>query len=342
MSADKERLAWPDLVKGIGILTIILGHTTMYFPEIGFSFNRFGRSFALPLFLLWAGASSVMWPGKYDVPGRDFYSKRIKRYLIPYVFFSLFNSALKLGVLLLTHELTAPVFREEMRALLLTGNGTVWFLITIFLVEIIFYETKKSPYLRVVFLVLGLVLPFQLSPYTGSPIVLLLARTALAFSYFMLGYILWGRISPRLDDIPPRSITLSGLFMIVLGYIASQCFDYQIEFFFGEFLNGLIAVPVSILISFGIIFFCYSIRDRRNRLLDAVQYFGRESMLVMLLHPTILLFFTYPFGSWFVSLHGIPSFIAAIAVFTAVTILNIPFILIINRWLPFLKGGKRR
>ena len=80
-----------------------------------------------------------MWPKQYQGTRRDFYLRRVRRFLIPYVLFSLFNSALKLGILLLTHKLTKPALMEELSALLITGNGTVWFLVTLFLIEIIFY-----------------------------------------------------------------------------------------------------------------------------------------------------------------------------------------------------------
>ena len=73
-------------------------------------------------------------------------------------------------------------------------------------------------------------------------------------------------------------------------------------------------------------------------MLKLVQYFGRESLLVMLIHPTVLLFFTYPFGSRFVSLTGVRSFVCAMITFVAVTALNIPPICIINRWFPILNG----
>lgn len=342
MASIKSRIAWPDWVKGIGILSVVMAHVIQYFPEIDIYFNKIIRSYALPIFFLWAGTTAVLWPEKYRVSARTFYYKRIKRYLVPYVFFSLLNSALKLGVLSIIHALTKPILMEELKALLITGNSTVWFLRTIFMVEIIFYELRRCPFLRYVVLIPSLFLPFLFSSYTAIPAVLLLSRTALAYFYFMVGYILWSWFARCWQGNTPAGAFFIGLTMIISGCIISHFYPYQIEFFSGSFLNGRIAIPVSILISGGIILICYSIRDRQNTLLRIVQYFGRESMLIMLLHPTILLFFTYPFGNWFHSISGSAAVTTAVLLFLLVMLLTIPFISVINRWFPILKGESRQ
>lgn len=132
-----------------------------------------------------------------------------------------------------------------------------------------------------------------------------------------------------------------GILFIIVGCIMAYTFQYNIAFYSGLFLNGLIAIPVSLLFSIGIILCLYSIRETSNKVLKVIQYFGKESMLIMLIHTTILLFFTYPFEGWFGSLLGIKAFIVSMCVFVVVLILSIPLIYIINRWFPVLKGEKR-
>lgn len=101
------------------------------------------------------------------------------------------------------------------------------------------------------------------------------------------------------------------------------------------------AVAISLVFSFGIILFAYSVRERSSGALKRVQYFGKESLLVMLIHPTVLLFFTYPFGRTFVSLTGVRSFACAMLTFAAVAARNVPVITCINRWL-ILKGEVKK
>ena len=302
VSTSGKRTAWPDWVKGIGILSIVMAHVTQYFPGGASWLNRILCSYHVPIFFVWGGVSAALWPKQYQVERRDFYLKRVKRFLIPYVLFSLFNSALKLGVLLLTHQLTESAVREELRALLITGNGTVWFLVTLFLIEILFYETKNLTPVRYVTAAIGLVLPFLLQK----------------------------QLTPLL------------LLLVLAGCVAACLCRFRLEFFSGIFSNGFAAVPISLVFSIGIILAAYSIRERGNRALKLLQYFGKESLLVMLIHPTVLLFFTYPFGRSFATMTGLRSFACAMLTFAAVAALNVPVITCINRWFPILKGEVKK
>ena len=339
LSTSGKRMAWPDWVKGIGILSIVMAHVTQYFPGGAYYLNKILCSYHVPIFFVWGGVSAALWPKQYQGTRRDFYLRRVRRFLIPYVLFSLFNSALKLGVLLLTHKLTKPALMEELSALLITGNGTVWFLVTLFLIEIIFYETKNRELLRFVTAAAGLVLPFLLQNHI-TPLLLLLVRAGFGFSYFMIGYLFWKWYSNHEKNIPLYKSLAVGLLLLPAGCVMACLCRFRLEFFSGAFHNGFAVVPISLLFSIGIILIAYSLRDKSNGMLKLVQYFGRESLLVMLIHPTVLLFFTYPFGSRFVSLTGVRSFVCAMITFAAVTALNVPPICIINRWFPILSGRK--
>ena len=94
--------------------------------------------------------------------------------------------------------------------------------------------------------------------------------------------------------------------------------------------------------SFGIILAAYYARDSSSGALRLIQYFGKESLLVMLIHPTVLLFFTYPFGRSFATMTGLRSVACAMLTFAAVAALNVPVIYCINRWFPILKGEVKK
>ena len=341
VSACGKRTAWPDWVKGIGILSIVMAHVTQYFPGGASYLNKILCSYHVPVFFVWGGVSAALWPGQYQVERHDFYLKRVRRFLIPYALFSLFNSALKLGVLLLTHQMTESALQEELSALLITGNGTVWFLVTLFLIEIIFYETKNMSPVRYVTAAAGLVLPFLLQNHM-TPLLLLLVRVVFGFSYFMIGCLFWQWFAGQEKGIPPKKSLTGGLLLVLAGCATASLCRFRLEFFSGIFSNGFAAVPISLAFSFGIILIAYSIRERNGGALKLVQYFGKESLLVMLIHPTVLLFFTYPFGSRFAALSGFRSFVCAMLTFAAVTALNVPVISCINRWFPILKGEVKK
>ena len=337
MPAEKDRVAWADWVKGIGILSVVLGHVSQYFPGGDKYLNHVIYSYNIPLFILWAGVSASMWPDKYSISRKAFYIKRLKRYLIPYVLFSIINSAIKIGVLFISNKLTPEIIKDEALAFFITGNGTVWFLVTLFAVETIYYETQKCRGVWIIIVTAGCLLPF-LFQGTATPFMILLMRTIFGFFYFMVGYLFWNRYQKYEDQSENRKSLMTGLSFIAAGCIMAFFCQYRIEFFSGRFSNGTAAIPISLLFSVGIILFCYARKEADSSILKMLQYFGKESMLIMLVHPTILLLFTYPFGNWFVSLQGITAFLASMVLFAIIVLLNIPVIYVINRWLPILKG----
>ncbi|MBQ7586821.1 MAG: acyltransferase family protein [Lachnospiraceae bacterium] len=146
---SNKRIAWADWVKGI--LTIVIAHVTQYFSGADMYLNKVLTSYHVPIFFVWGEVSAGLLSQKYNSDRQSFYTKRFKRYIIPYVLFSLFNSALKLGVLLVTHKVTSEALHSELVELFITGNGTVWFLPTLFLAEIIFFEMWGHQLLRYCF-----------------------------------------------------------------------------------------------------------------------------------------------------------------------------------------------
>ena len=208
---------------------------------------------------------------------------------------------------------------------------------TLFAVEAIYYETQKCKAARAIVMIVGCIFPFLFQGKV-TPFMILFMRTILGFFYFMIGYLFWDEYKRYSDHLTHKKSLMTGICFIAVGCIMAVFCQYRIEFFTGSFSNGMVAIPVSLLFSFGIIVCCYTIRDSDSSLLKMIQHFGRESLLIMLIHPTILLFFTYPLAGWFVSLQGLQSFIASIILFVIVLLLNIPAFYIINKWLPILKG----
>lgn len=137
-----KRIAYIDYSKGLGILLIMFAHTIQWFESM-LLVNRYVHSFHVPIFFIAAGCLAYYQrERRYDF--KTFCCKKAKTLLIPYVFFSLFNTALECGVYWITHSLTREMIRNELEALLITGNGTVWFLLTLFGVEVLFWVVKNT------------------------------------------------------------------------------------------------------------------------------------------------------------------------------------------------------
>lgn len=86
----KNRIFFLDYTKAVGMLLIILAHTTYLFPAV-YS-HRIPESCHVPIFFLAVGLVHAYFP-----IGKDFIKKRFIGIIIPYIIFSLINSILKLG-----------------------------------------------------------------------------------------------------------------------------------------------------------------------------------------------------------------------------------------------------
>ena len=62
LNASGNRVSWPDWVKGIGILSIVMAHVTQYFPGGASYLNKILCSYHVPIFFVWGGVSAALWP----------------------------------------------------------------------------------------------------------------------------------------------------------------------------------------------------------------------------------------------------------------------------------------
>lgn len=161
----KERIFYIDYAKALGMLLIMAAHTFMW-TGTTHPVCYVVCSFHVPIFFFVSGLLFALFPREESF--RTFFSKRAKALLIPYVCFSIFNAIQTLGVLKIQHNLTAERLHSELTELLITGNGTVWFLVTLFLAEMIFFAIRKVQSERFMIgsaVVLGLI---AFMPYRGG------------------------------------------------------------------------------------------------------------------------------------------------------------------------------
>lgn len=135
----KQRIEWIDIAKGIGIILVVLGHCVVKSDSV----HKFIFAFHMPLFFFLSGYCFHV--EKYKSI-REVFSARAKALLIPYM---------KLWLLGMIITFLIPEWR---RALTLNGllidfyqgypslsnNTSIWYLISLFIVTIIFYIMRQS------------------------------------------------------------------------------------------------------------------------------------------------------------------------------------------------------
>lgn len=331
------RIKYLDYAKGIGILLIMMAHSIQYFKSMQ-GMNDFITSFHVPIFFIVSGYLAYINREK-DEPFIYYIKRKARSLLVPYVFFSLFNSALKISVLFLKHEINTEIICKELIELLITGNGTVWFLVTLFGVEISHKIIRKiigkeiQSYL--VLSVILLVLPYLFDDFINFSIGIVIIRIIAGLGFYFVGYVL----SYFHEGLSVRQEMVTSIFIILFGVISFNVVGSNYSFFEGYFSEPIVSLSTGLFLSAGTVMLCKSIESCcKNKVGKILEWYGKNSLIVMLVHPTILLFITYPLGKQFWNMTGICSFVLPLILFIFIVVAEIPFVWIINRWFPWLIG----
>ena len=136
---SKERLTWIDICKGIGILTMILGHI-----GFGSTFDKLIHAFHLPVFFVVSGYLFGNRTGDRFVSRLQ---RKSKSLLLPYLLIGVFHYAVWLAI----HFRTSPDLTEPLVNLMWinTNNrmpiaGALWFLTCLFWVDIMFFVLHRQ------------------------------------------------------------------------------------------------------------------------------------------------------------------------------------------------------
>ena len=143
----KERYKELDLMKGIGILLVYIGHsfnfTNFKWTKIFFFLGSTTYSFHMPLFFFISGLLSNT---NKEINLEKFYKGKLKRLLIPYLFINLID--------FIPRTLFPKLVNSEfggLKEVLLYGTKISWFVYTLFIIFMIFpildkYILKKDRY----------------------------------------------------------------------------------------------------------------------------------------------------------------------------------------------------
>lgn len=137
----EKRLDYIDMVKGVGIILVVIGHSTYVSDTV----LTWLASFHMPLFFL---VSGMLFAHKNSVqePFPVYVKKRFFGMMIPYFWFSLIYIGVDYYYLYAHPELITKEFIHAavLQALSLFGISVLWFLPAIFFGEICFYGLMKK------------------------------------------------------------------------------------------------------------------------------------------------------------------------------------------------------
>lgn len=282
--SEVGRVEWVDVLKGLGILTVVWGHSGS--PNAFYMFW-----FHMPLFFF---ASGYLYRFKPQLTGSAYLQRKVKHLLVPYSFYLLFLTLMMVGLSIWRGQPTGQFLSDNWKALLLGGSllegiyATFWFTTCLFTVQILYdylYRKISSLFYKGLFVMACFLLAYWESHYFQGVFIPWNVDVALyAIVFYALGHFI--KESRLLETKDGRNIVFGLALVISLGFIflfSQRILDYGLDmkhrqyYYFGS--NLILPLVFTLLfIKLSMIFTKISI------LKDSLIHLGRASMVIMYLH----------------------------------------------------------
>ena len=334
----KPRIEWIDTAKGICILLVVYSHVYMGDHP---AFLHFQDYFRMPLYFLLSGLFFKTYNNFHN-----FFIKKTNKLLIPFVFAYIFLSTPML--FFLQYRAGLPVtfpsdfWEVERWRFLCKGNGTLWFLCCLFILNIAFYaifliSRHKTKLIIVCSMLIGLI-SFGMGrheifiPLWGDA-----ALTALPF--FLFGYILRNKSNILYEPFGKKHWVICALSFSVLMFIYLYNSDFErikIELIHGD--NYFEVDCLSMYLGgFCGTLFVLMIAKRLNHV-PLVSYLGRYSIVILLTHVVLIILLRITLYHFNINIDYIH--LIMLGLFIIVVLIEIPIIKFCIKYLPYVFAQK--
>ena len=284
MKAYEGRIRYIDLLKGIGIILMVLGHM-----HYSYMFEKFVFGFHMPLFFCISGYL-------YKRPSsiKKYISKKVYSLLIPYFVFGLLYSFI-VGALY-----GKDVFLSGLGGVLykttydMPIESALWFLPAMFWVEVM-YSTFDRLIVKRAFRILVLFVITVIGVYWTKlfhPLPFAINSAMSAVGFYSVG--VWFRSSgeKRWDDIVNRSKPIWRIIIFISLFLCFSCIILKNEFVnirTGEF--GIAPIAYITACFFSLLLFSLAKGCNNNSLhFSSIEFIGRNSIVYLLTnHPALLI-----------------------------------------------------
>lgn len=363
---DKRHLDYLDLAKGIGIILVVVGHSTFTSDNI----QMYIMAFHMPLFFIVSGML-LCYTDEEKKPLGVVIRKKAMTIMIPYVTFSIAYLIIDIVDMYLGWEiLTWTVIGSEVVMFLaLRGITALWFMPVLFLGQVLFLSWKKlcgrwahgdaamaaAGILSAALMTTGGALFRSYYPQDGSmPVLcagyLLMAfiRSLGAFSFLTIGYYGYRCYFEKQDKAYVNDgkdwkgvkwqEAVCGVLLLLLEVPLSRV-NGGVDMNYMVFSNPVLYYLNAVIGTLGVLLVCRQLGPCRP-----LGYLGVNSLIIMATHLDFqVMYYAHLFGYW-VNNHVTRwnRTLFYLSVTFAVTLMEIVLIYVINRWLPFMLGKKKR
>jgi len=337
----KKRLDWLDVGKGLGIILVMLGHTTIPAP-----LKTYIYTFHMPLFFFLSGY--LYKPEKF-ASFTAFLAKRTKSLLIPYFCFSLaayvwFLFTFRLGLVTYDQSLLKPLIGSviaKRHTDWTVHTGPLWFITCLFITELLFYllskhlRTKKSIGTALTILAL---LGCAYNKLNGEPLPWGIDIALISVGFYGAGF--WYKeYHEKLDRlISWKTFTAFLALNIGAGYWNYLYSGERVDFYFSQ-LGNISLFYLSAFSGIG----AYLVLIKRINRNGILQFIGGNSLIYLALHQKfVYLLFDQVTGKFDLGkILKLPMLDGLLYTLITAFIL-VPVVMMINHYFPFMLGKKRR
>lgn len=351
---NSNRLEYLDMVKGIGIILVVLGHIVYTEPHI----MVWIASFHMPLFFVVAGVLLAIRGEIKDL--KTEIHRRAHSLLIPYLWFSLLDFVLDIGNVLLGKIDSHTFVVNIISSVTFYGKSVLWFLVALFLAQVYFLLLRNRFSDLWVIITTVVITTISYGCKVGLEIIYnsnveslfitslvnfarTFVRAGIVLPFFAFGYYIWRFVNRSFVSFSKEPDTKGRVIQLIIGLallainITCAMLNWSVD------TNNMIMGNVFLYYtggfagSFAIILLCKNMPTLRP-----IKYFGRNSLIIMATHlDCYILWAGLKIGMIIFGIIPIAPVFVGVSALLTLCMCIIP-IEIINRFLPFVIGKKRR
>lgn len=313
-----KRYDFIDFAKGIGIITVIIYHI-----KVPFLYQVCMTYYMLPVYYICSGIFFSRYNNK-----KTFFLKKFNSLILPYLFFFI----LDFFIILLFHFKYPDLQYNELNRI--SGNiqnGPIWFLRSLFIVELIFYIVTYVKKQILIFL-LSLLISFM--GYCMSinkmilPFDIISSLTCIIFFYF--GYLL-----RRLNILEGNKKKIVILILSITSYLGISIFlihNRELCLENNNIPNNYVYFIIAS--SCGSLFILYLSKIITK--IKPINYLGRYSLTILCTHWFLLRIWGY-----ILPYHIMQLTITKYILFVYIILISFPIIYLFRKYLPWFCGIKQ-
>lgn len=199
-----------DVLRGIGIVLMIMGHV-----GFGGKFDRYIHSFHMPLFFLISG---YLYNKKKDTGIKTLLIDKVKRFIVPYLFFGMVNYCFWLFLERKEHFVFEPISRliwHNTQGLPICG--AIWFLTALFWTSVFYILIDRHITNKEIKNIVLLGISFGLSVLQGTTEFTL--PLSIDIGIVGVGFYHIGRLFRNIEDKVYNRITLKSVFWVTVLFV---------------------------------------------------------------------------------------------------------------------------